>query len=88
MDANPDKLERRCPRLGGQITFQYCRENGEGEMPCWKIFDCWWEIFDVTAYLQTCYPPEVLRKLAAARPKPKVASLVEMIAEAKKRCGQ
>jgi len=52
MDTNKDNLEIRCPRLGGPVSFEYCRTNGDEMLPCWKIFDCWWERFDVAAFLK------------------------------------
>ena len=85
MQLNKDDLERRCPRLGGTITFGYCRtSSGEEKLPCWKIFDCWWEIFDVVAYLKQSLPDNKFDRIAATKPKPKIVSLLEMIEQAKK----
>ncbi len=80
-----DDQERRCPRLGHSVRFGYCRTCGE-EMPvCFKVFDCWWERFDVVAYLKGRMPEDEFAKLSKAEPKPKVASLLDLIAQAKKR---
>jgi hypothetical protein len=46
-----------------------------GKTPCFKVFDCWWERFDVVA-------------LSASRPQPKVASLVELIRQARERASR
>ena len=82
----PDDLERRCPRLGGDVSFAYCRQGGENNLPCFKIFDCWWERFDVVAHLRENLPPEVFDKIAARRPPPdKVTSLVDLIRQAQER---
>ena len=32
-----DRLERRCPRLGGPITFGYCRAAEDNGNPCFKV---------------------------------------------------
>ncbi len=80
-----DNLERRCPRLGSAIPFKYCMISGEDSLPCWKIRDCWWEIFDVDAYLKANVPEPVYKQLVAAKPKEKVASLLEIIEQAKNR---
>ncbi len=80
-----DRLERRCPRLGGQVALRYCMTCGEEDLPCWKIFDCWWEYFDVTAYMKRRLDPARFEALAAARPKPKVAGLIDLIQAAKER---
>ena len=83
MNTKHNKRTRRCPRLGHDVSFAYCREPGE-KTPCFKMLDCWWEIFDIKAYMQENYPEEVLQKLAAP-PKPKTTSLLEMIKEAQDR---
>ncbi|MFW6334283.1 MAG: hypothetical protein ACOC0W_03355 [Desulfosalsimonas sp.] len=84
-DPRKDNLEIRCPRLGTVIAFRYCMISGEDDMPCFKIFDCWWEIFDVEAYLRENLPPQVYRALAESRPRPKVASIVEIAEKAMKK---
>lgn len=88
MSDEKENLERRCPRLGSMIAFRYCLISGEDSMPCHKIFDCWWEIFDVDAYLKARLPEPVYNDLVSAKPKEKVASIVEIAEAAKKRTGR
>jgi glutathione S-transferase len=57
----------------------------ELEQPCLKVVDCWWETFDIVRYLQEHLPEEQFARVLNARPKPKVASLVEIIAQTKQR---
>jgi hypothetical protein len=78
-------LERRCPRLGGDVAFGYCKDCGEGKKPCFKVFDCWWERFDVVAYMRACLPPDIFDALSVRHPQPKVASLVDLIRQAQER---
>jgi hypothetical protein len=78
--GNKDQLETRCPRLGGPVTFQYCRRFAENDLPCWKVFDCWWEIFDVAGFMKEILPETDFQKLMDSKPKPKIVSLVELIA--------
>ena len=85
MNENRDQLERRCPRLGGPVSFGYCRTSGDDRSICWKIIDCWWELFDIVSYLQNSLSKEKFDLLVHAKPKPKVVSLVELIEQAKKR---
>lgn len=80
-----DDRQRRCPRLGNPVSFQYCRTCEEDRQPCFKIMDCWWESFDISAYVEANFSGEVCRKLAQARPKPKVNQLLELIEAAKQR---
>jgi hypothetical protein len=82
-EKNP--LERRCPRLGGSVPFSYCKKGGEDQQPCFKIIDCWWETFDVVRYLKDNLPEDQFNQLMDTRPRPKIASLVELIEQAKKR---
>lgn len=77
----------RCRRLGHEVSFQYCREEGKTR-PCHLILNCWWERFDVRSFVRENYPPDVAEALEAAGESPqpsKVLSLVEMIEQAKKR---
>jgi len=47
--------------------------------------DCWWETFDIVQYLRDNLSEEQFNDLLNARPRAKVASLVELIGRAKKR---
>ena len=85
--ASPNKLQRRCPRLGSDVAFEYCLNHAAEKGPCFKICDCWWERFDVVDYLNQTLGSEAVEKLQASKPPPKVASLVELIQQAQKRCG-
>jgi hypothetical protein len=82
---DPDPLQRRCPRLGGTVHFAYCRRQGEDGLPCFKVFDCWWEVFDVVGFLRSRLDAADFQRIASARPKPKIASILEIVEEAKKR---
>lgn len=81
---NPDDLDIRCPRLGSMVDFGYCRTCGDGQSPCFKIFDCWWERFDVAAYFKDMLSEQEFMRLAMSRPKPKVSSLLELIEQARR----
>jgi hypothetical protein len=84
-----ETLERRCPRLGGDVAFGYCMICGEKDRPCFKVFDCWWERFDVVAFLKDHLPRDIYEALSKKRTPPnKMASLVELIQQAQARAGQ
>jgi len=74
----------RCPRLGHQITFSYCRTENRG-LPCFKTLDCWFQHFEVENYLQDELSSEEWDKIFKTPPKPKMLSLVELIEQAKRR---
>lgn len=82
-DSCRQAFVRRCPRLGGAVPFTYCLECEADKNPCFKIFDCWWETFDVVGYLKDTLAPEQFESLAQKQPKTKVASLVEIINKAR-----
>jgi hypothetical protein len=84
MNDKISDAERRCPRLGGPVSFSYCETCGEHQLPCFKIFDCWWEHFDVAAYLKNKLSQEQFERLVNSKPKPKVASLLDLIEQAKR----
>jgi len=87
-DQTRDNLERRCPRLGSDIPFRYCMLSGEDDFPCGKILDCWWETFDVETYLKANLPESLFKGLVSPRPRDKVASLLKIVEQTKKRIGQ
>ena len=74
--------------MGGPVFFQYCRTCGDDDDPCWKIMDCWWETFDIVAYLKANVSEETLTRLSEAKPAPKVSHLVSLIEQAKQRLDQ
>jgi hypothetical protein len=78
-----DDYRIRCPRLGHQIAFSYCRSENRG-LPCFKTLDCWFEHFLVEEYLRKEMDPAEWDKAFEKRPKPKMVSLVELIEQAKK----
>ena len=83
-----DQFERRCPKLGHPVKFVYCRICEDENYFCQKVADCWWEFFDITDYLKNKLPEDKFKTLAAAKPKAKITSLIELIAQAKKNSEQ
>jgi hypothetical protein len=77
-----DSLQIRCPKLGGEVTFRYCRVEG-GELPCMRIVACWQRCIPVADYLREILSPEQLERFAGQRPKERIATLVELIEAAK-----
>jgi len=80
-----DGRRRRCPRLGHEVTFGYCRQPGR-PLPCARITDCWWEAFDVAAFLRAHYTAAQIEQILAPAP-PKARTLVELIQQARQRGG-
>ncbi len=79
-----DDFKIRCPRLGHQIAFSYCRSENQG-LPCFKTADCWFEYFAVESYLKAELTSEEWEKAFNTPVKPKVITLVDLIEQAKQR---
>ena len=78
-----DQLEIRCPRLGGEVTFSYCRIEG-GDLPCMRIVACWLRSFPIGDYLRETLAPEQLKRFAEQEPRERISTLVELIEAAKR----
>jgi hypothetical protein len=79
-----DHLEIRCPRLGHELTFSYCRREG-GELPCQRTVKCWESFFPVEDYLQEVLPAEAWERFSRMVPAEKMTTLIDLIEQAKKR---
>ena len=72
--------------MGNPVPFKYCKTCDEGQQPCFKILDCWWEYFDIVQYMKDNLPEDQFNRLMAEKsPKPRVTSLVELIEQARQR---
>lgn len=71
--------------LGHEVPFAYCREPG-GQTPCRKVFDCWWETFDVEAFMRCTHDEEMIERILQPR-QDKVTTLVQLIEQARARMG-
>jgi len=80
-----DEVIGYCRKLGHRLAFAYCRQESSGQ-PCTKIRDCWFETFDVDGFLRQHYSADEIEAFTA-RPQPKLASIVELIAQAQQRSG-
>jgi hypothetical protein len=78
-----DTYTRRCPKLGHEVAFSYCRQPG-GDVPCKSIFDCWWERFDIEEFIHLHYSQEVIAKIMEPL-MPKHSSLFELMQQAQQR---
>ncbi|MFC1523206.1 hypothetical protein ACFL6N_00305 [Thermodesulfobacteriota bacterium] len=68
----------RCPKLGHQIYFGYCRRENMG-IPCMKTLDCWYPHFPVVDFLRRELTPDEWKDAFEQPLKPKMVSLVEIL---------
>ena len=81
----PDNtFQIRCPKLGHQVPFSYCRQENLGS-PCIRTLDCWYRYFAVEVYLRRELSEEEWQRAFEKPQQPKVLSLVEMIEAAQRR---
>jgi len=78
-----DSFQIRCPRLGQQIHFSYCRQENMG-LPCFKALDCWYIHFQVVKYLKQELSAAEWEASFEVQPTPKILSLAELIKKAQK----
>ncbi len=82
-DTPHEEKERRCPKLGGPVTFDYCKLESSG-LPCARAIHCWFELFDVESYFRNELSAEEFDRCFNAPPPSKIGSLMEIIEQAKK----
>jgi hypothetical protein len=75
-----DKKMSHCPMLGHEVPFSYCRKGAVGQ-PCRKIFDCWFQSFDIEQFIREHYTEDQIHAFLSP-PKPKMATLLELIRNA------
>jgi hypothetical protein len=71
----------RCPRIGGDVSFILCRTENNF-LPCRWIVGCWQTRMDIQKFLDEHYSEEEQERFLMS-PRPKLASLVEMIEKVK-----
>ncbi|MBW2065945.1 MAG: hypothetical protein JRJ03_13585 [Deltaproteobacteria bacterium] len=71
----------RCPRVGGDVTFKFCRSENN-MLPCRWVVGCWEGRINIMMFLDEHFSQEAQNRIFVT-PKPKLESLVEMIEKAK-----
>ena len=87
VEKQPESLyedkEIRCPKLGGPVTFGYCRIEDIGR-PCFRAITCWKNHFAVEALFRDSMSEEEFDKCFSRPPPSRVGTLLELIEKAKK----
>jgi len=79
-----DTFHIRCPRLGQQIYFSYCRQENMG-LPCFKTLDCWYIHFQVVDYLRQELTAAEWEESFEKQQTPKIISLAALVEKAVKK---
>jgi hypothetical protein len=77
-----DNKTIRCPRLGDEVNFKYCRIMND-HLPCRLIIGCWQMRMDINQFLADHYSKEEMDRVFIP-PKSKIESLVALVEKAKK----
>ena len=79
-----DHMALRCPRLGGEITFGYCRRE-QGDLPCRMILRCWEGLIPVEGHLRKFLTAEEWERCFNTSPKNKMTTILEIADAVRKR---
>lgn len=77
-----DSHEKRCPILGHQVQFSYCRQCEVGK-PCPRILSCWSDSLPIHTYISTVFGAEEMKRLTTPPPN-KVYTIVDLINKIKR----
>lgn len=72
----------RCPALGDEVNFKYCRIMND-RFPCSRIVACWQTRLDINKFLLDNFTNEELDRIFVA-PQSKMQKLVSLVEKSKK----
>ena len=78
-----DGLIIRCPPLGGEVPFRYCRTVNE-ELPCRRMILCWGSRIEISKFLSEHYSIDQIQRALSPPTKSRVETIIELIEKAKK----
>lgn len=78
-----DTLVTRCPQLGGEVPFKYCRTVNE-DLPCRRILICWEFRFEIGKFLGDHYSIDQIERALAPPTKTRIDTILELIEKAKR----
>ncbi len=81
-----DHIEVRCPQLGGEVTFGYCRQLQEG-LPCSRALVCFELRFPVDQYFQMVLYPQTYQRIFQTTPPSRMDKFLKTVSEAQGRVG-
>ena len=78
-----DALIIRCPQLGGEVPFRYCRTVHEN-LPCQRVMVCWEFRIKISKFLSEHYSIEQIQCALTPPNKTRLDTILELIEKAKK----
>ena len=77
-----DALVIRCPQLGGEVPFRYCRTVNEN-LPCRRIMVCWEFRVKISKFLGEHYSVDQIQCALAPPTKTRLDTILEIIEKVK-----
>ena len=78
-----DAIVIRCPQLGGEVPFHYCRTVNE-DLPCRGILVCWEFRIEISKFLSEHYSFEQIDRVFAPPTQTRIETILELVERAKK----
>ena len=79
-----DKIETRCPQLGGEVEFGYCRSMNSG-LPCSRALVCFQLLFPVELFFRKALREETFAKLFEKPGEGRLERFLRTVSEAQER---
>jgi hypothetical protein len=78
-----DTLIIRCPQLGGEVPFRYCRTVNE-DLPCRKVMVCWEFRIEISKFLGEHYSMDKIELALTSPSKTRLDTILEIVEKTKK----
>ncbi len=75
-----DALTVRCPQLGGEVSFAYCRTLQDG-LPCRRALVCFERRFPVTEYFTLVLKAKTYQRIFSAPAQNRLDTLLKITTE-------
>jgi hypothetical protein len=82
MIEEQDTLIIRCPQLGGEIPFRYCRTVNE-DLPCRRIIACWEFRIEISQFLNHHYSLDQIQRALSPPSKTRLETILDLVDKAK-----
>jgi len=76
-----DSLAIRCPRIGGDVIFKFCRSCDQPF--CHRIIVCWAITIDIGTYLAQNFTPQQIHSGLERKPRDKLSQLLNLAQKSK-----
>ncbi|MGD0276107.1 MAG: hypothetical protein ABSB79_08625 [Syntrophales bacterium] len=83
-DQHFDELEIRCPKLGHEVRFAYCRLEAV-DLPCSRAISCWQSRVPVEDALRTSMNEEEWTRFRSNQPKDRLSTILDVMTAAGRR---